>query len=83
LKGWKQIAEYLAQPVATVQRWAKSGMPVRREERFMVASQEELGRWLERESGTKQPVHIATDNADLSGDLRRALAEARQQRRRK
>lgn len=49
----------------------------------MVASQEELGRWLERESGTKQPVHIATDNADLSGDLRRALAEARQQRRRK
>ena len=83
MKGWKQIGEYLAQPVATVQRWAKSGMPVRREGRFMVASQEELSRWLGRESGTKQPVHIATDNADLSGDLRRALAEARKQRRRK
>jgi phage terminase Nu1 subunit (DNA packaging protein) len=81
LKGWKQIAEYLAQPVPTVQRWAKSGMPVRREGRFMVASQEELSRWLGRESGAKQPVRIATDNADLAGDLRRALADARQRRR--
>ncbi|PYX04600.1 MAG: hypothetical protein DMG85_17235 [Acidobacteria bacterium] len=28
LKGWQQIAKFLGQPVATSQRWAKSGMPV-------------------------------------------------------
>ena len=83
LKGWKQIAEHLGQPVATAQRWAKTGMPVRREGRFMVASPEELSGWLGREAGVGEPVHIATDNADLSTDLRRALANARHQRRRK
>jgi len=83
LKGWKEIAGYLAQPVATTQRWAKTGMPVRREGRYTVATPEELNRWLGRESGKKEPVHIATDNSDLSGDLKRALAEARQQKRRR
>ena len=81
LKGWKEIAGYLAQPVSTVQRWAKTGMPVRREGRFTVATPEELNRWLGREAGKKEPVHIATDNSDLSGDLRRALADARHGRR--
>ena len=51
LKGWKQIAKHLGQPVATAQRWAKTGMPARREGRFMVASPEELSRWLGREAG--------------------------------
>ena len=83
LKGWKEIAGYLAQPVATVQRWAKTGMPVRREGRFTVATPEELSRWLGREAGTRQPVRIATDNSDLSGDLRRALADARHKRRKR
>jgi hypothetical protein len=83
LKGWKQIAEYLGQPVATAQRWAKTGMPARREGRSMTASPEELSRWLGREAGVGQPVRIATDNADLSTDLRRALANARHHRRRK
>lgn len=81
LKGWKQIAQHLGQPVATAQRWAKTGMPVRREGRFMVASPEELSRWLGREAGVGQSVHIATDNADLSTDLRRALADVRHRRR--
>ncbi|HZU44364.1 MAG TPA: hypothetical protein VE994_16940 [Terriglobales bacterium] len=83
LKGWKQIAQHLGQPVATAQRWAKTGMPVRREGRYMVASPEELSRWLGREAGVGQPVHIATDDSDLSGDLRRALADARHHRRRR
>ena len=82
LKGWKEIAAYLAQPVATAQRWAKSGMPVRREGRYTVATPEDLNLWLGKETGRKEPVLIATDNSDLSGDLRRALAEARHQRRR-
>lgn len=47
----------------------------------MVASPEELSRWLGREAGVGQSVHIATDNADLSTDLRRALADVRHRRR--
>ncbi len=81
LKGWKQIAEFLGQPVATAQRWAKTGMPARRQGRFIVASPEDLSSWLGREAGVGQSVRIATDNTDLSTDLRRALAQARHHRR--
>jgi len=38
LKGWKEIASFLGQPVAVSQRWARSGMPMTREGRFMYAS---------------------------------------------
>jgi hypothetical protein len=77
LKGWNEIASFLGQPVAVAQRWARSGMPVTREGRFMYASQEELSGYLGREAGLDVPVHIATENMDLSGDLKRALAHAR------
>ena len=80
LKGWQQIAKFLGQPVATTQRWAKSGMPVARQGRYVTAVPEELNRWLSRESGS-QPVHIATDTRDLSADLKRGLSYLRQQRR--
>ena len=33
--------------------------------------------YLGREAGLDVPVHIATENADLSADLKRALAHAR------
>jgi hypothetical protein len=72
--GWKEIAKFLGQPIATAQRWAKSGMPV--------ASPEELSRWMGRESGLQEPVHIATDNADLTADLKRGLSDIRHHRRR-
>jgi hypothetical protein len=77
LKGWIEIASFLGQPVAVAQRWARSGMPVMREGRFMYASREELSQYLGREAGLDVPVHIATENADLSADLKRALAHAR------
>jgi len=67
LKGWRQIAEFLGQPVSTAQRWAKSGMPVSRQRRSVHASPEELNRWLGRE--------------DLSTELRRALSYVRKRRR--
>ena len=76
-KGWNEIAGFLGQPVAVVQRWARSGMPVTREGRFMYASREELSGHLGREAGLDVPVHIATENMDLSADLKRALAHAR------
>ena len=77
LKGWNEIASFLGQPVAVAQRWTRSGMPVTREGRFMYASREELSRYLGREAGLDVPVHIATENVDLSADLKLALAYAR------
>src|SRR2546427_3184679 len=77
LKGWNEIASFLGQPVAVAQRWARSGMPVAREGRFMYAAREELSGYLVRETGLDVPVHIATENTDLSSDLKRALAHAR------
>ena len=43
----------------------------------MYASREELSRYLGREAGLDVAVHIATENMDLSADLKRALAHAR------
>jgi hypothetical protein len=73
LKGWKNIAEFLGQPVSVAQRWAKSGMPAVHEGRSITASPEELNRWLGRESAG-EPVKIATEETDLAADLKRGLA---------
>src|SRR5438105_14984386 len=56
LKGWQQIAKFLGQPVATSQRWAKSGMPVPRQGRYVTAVPAELNRWLSRDSAAGEPV---------------------------
>ena len=77
LKGWTQIAQFLGQPIAVAQRWARSGMPVKREGRFITASPEELSRYLGREAGLDVPVHIASEDMDLSADLKHALSHAR------
>jgi hypothetical protein len=78
LTGWKHIAEFLGQPAAAAQRWAKEGMPVRRAGRHVTANPQELSAWLARESGAPAPVHIAeSSDTDLLGDLRRALAQTR------
>ena len=77
LRGWNEIARFLGQPVAVAQRWARSGMPVTREGRFIYASREELSGYLGREAGLDVPVHIASEDMDLSADLKRALFYAR------
>jgi phage terminase Nu1 subunit (DNA packaging protein) len=69
LQGWQEIAEFLGLPVATAQRWQKSGMPVHRGGRYVYAQPEELNRWLSKESSSRAPVHIATETADLAADL--------------
>ncbi len=73
--GWN--CEVLGAAYVTAQRWAKSGMPVRREGRNTVAIPEELNNWLSKESG--EPVHIAAETVDLSADLKRGLAVLRKQ----
>jgi len=53
-----EIAEFLAEPMSVAQRWATNGMPITRQGRSVVASPDELNKWLGRESG--EPVHVAT-----------------------
>lgn len=77
LKGWKRIAEFLGQPISVAQRWATTGMPVRRQGRSVVSTPEELNSWLGRESG--EPVHVATNETDLSAELKRGLSHLRKE----
>jgi hypothetical protein len=78
LKGWQQIAAFLGQPTSVVQRWASEGMPVRRQRRFVSNTPEELNVWLGRESG--KPVHVATENTDLTAELKRGLSFVRREK---
>jgi hypothetical protein len=74
LRGWPAITQFLGMPNSTVHRWAKEGMPVRREGRNVVASPEELNRWLQRTSGEAVGVHVAIPGSDLLKDLRASVA---------
>ena len=81
LTSWKQIAEYLHKSVNTVQRWAREGMPVRREGRYVVASPEALAQWLGRGEWTVTPVHVEPPNEDLTTELKKSVATARKEHR--
>lgn len=81
IRGWKKIADYLQHPMSTAQRWAKEGMPVRREGRNVVAEPEQLNAWLARESHAPDAVTIANSNQDLMADLRRGLTAVRKHKR--
>jgi hypothetical protein len=74
LRGWPAIARFLSLPSSTIHRWAKEGMPVRREGRNVVANPEELNRWLQRTSGETAGVHVVTPDSDLLKDLRASVA---------
>ena len=75
LKGWQQIAAFLGEPPAVVQRWASDGMPVRKQGRYVETTPGELNAWLGKESG--KPVHVATDDTDLTAELKRGLSFVR------
>jgi hypothetical protein len=76
LNGWQKIADFLGQPISVAERWAKSGMPVTHLGRRVRASQDELNRWLGRESAGES-VQIATEMDDLTSELKRGLSYAR------
>jgi len=78
LKGWQQIAAFLGEPTSVVQRWASDGMPVRRQGRYVETTPEELNAWLGKESG--KPVHVSTENTDLSAELKRGLSLIRSEK---
>jgi hypothetical protein len=75
LKGWQQIAAYLGHPPAVVQRWARDGMPVRKQGRYVETTPDELNQWLGKQSG--KPVHFATADTDLTAELKRGLSFVR------
>ena len=80
LKGWQEIAAFLGQPLSVAKRWADSGMPVEKRGRYVFSSREQLNRWLGRESAG-EPVQIATDETDLSAELKRGLSFVRKESR--
>src|SRR5205814_1103992 len=73
LKGWEQIASFLGQPMNVAQRWGTDAMPITRQGRYVIATPEELNRWLGRESGG-EPLRVASADVDLSVELKRGLA---------
>jgi hypothetical protein len=77
LKGWQQIAAFLGEPPAVVQRWASDGMPVRKQGRYVETTTGELNTWLGKESG--KPVHVATAETDLTAELKRGLSFVRKE----
>ncbi len=82
LKGWKAIAGYLGIPAGTAQRWAREGMPVRREGRFSLADPEGLSAWLGRESHMLGPAQIMTGNAAVADALQASIAAMRRAKKR-
>jgi phage terminase Nu1 subunit (DNA packaging protein) len=80
LKGWTAIAQHLGLTPATAQRWAREGMPVRREGRFTVADPAELESWLGRESHTEEPAHVITGDADIAAALKESISIARRKK---
>src|SRR6202042_1338005 len=78
LKGWRQISEFLGEPVSVVKRWATDGMPVHREGQFISTTTDELNAWLGQESG--KPVHVATEYTDLTAELKRGLSFVRSEK---
>jgi hypothetical protein len=80
LKGWTAIAEFLGQTPAVAQRWHNEGMPVTKDGRFVYAKPEELTQWVGTESGNRKPVHIASEEENLTADLKEALSYVRGRR---
>jgi hypothetical protein len=76
LKGWKQIADFLGEPVSVVKRWKSEGMPVFKQGRFVSSSPQQLTEWLRTVSG--KPVQIVTPETDLAAALKRGVTFARE-----
>src|SRR4051812_24811224 len=79
LKGWAEISRFLELPVSSVQRWAKEGLPVRREGRYVVASREELNQWIGSNRSGASTV-LTNNKTDLANELKRSVDFAKRKR---
>ena len=77
LKGWTAIGAFLSLPPSTAQRWARDGMPVKREGRFTTANRAELQEWLGRESNMPAPAQVITAESDLAAALKQSIKAAK------
>jgi hypothetical protein len=81
LKGWKAIGEYLGIGEASAQRWAKDGMPVKKQGRYTVADANEIRQWLGREAHMPAAAHVVTDTGDdISAALKESISTLRRKR---
>jgi hypothetical protein len=80
LKGWRAIGAYLGIGEASAQRWARGGMPVRREGRFTLAEVNEIRKWLGKEAHMSAPAHVLTNEADISAALKESISALRRKR---
>jgi hypothetical protein len=80
LKGWTAIGAFLSLPPATAQRWARDGMPVRKEGRYTVADRAELQAWLGRESHMPAPAQVANQETDLAAALKQSIKASKSKR---
>ena len=80
LRGWRVIAMYLGMPISTAQRWAKSGMPVTRSGRNVVASRSRLELWLNRESGIHRPAQLPDNKPNLIDQPKDSVTQANRHR---
>jgi hypothetical protein len=81
LKGWKAIGDYLGIGTAAAQRWARGGVPIRREGRFTVADADDIRRWLGRESHMPAPAHISSSGSDVAAALKESIDVLRRKKR--
>ena len=81
LKGWQAIGAYLGIGAASAQRWAKGGMPVRRQGRFTVADADEIRKWLGHEAHMPAPAHVLTNESDVTAALKASISALRRRNR--
>lgn len=65
LVGWKQIADFLGQPLSFVKRWAADGMPVQQDGPEVTASVQHLTQWLTDQFNS--PISHAESRKPLKG----------------
>jgi hypothetical protein len=75
------IGAYLGIGAAVAQRWAKSGMPVKRQGRFTVADPNEIRQWLGHEAHMPGAAHVVTGTGDdISAALKESISALRRQK---
>jgi hypothetical protein len=74
----RRLAQECRDLLPAVQRWASEGMPLRRQGRYVETTSDELNAWLGKESG--KPVHVATEDTDLTAELKRGLSFLRHEK---
>ena len=79
LKSWQQIAAFLGQPVSVAQRWATEGMPVKREARRKICRVLSRGIPGLDANQAGEPAQIATQQINLSTELKGGLSFVRRQ----